>query len=190
MTLVPSSFPTSRKNAVASVLKHLQDTNAVCSPWSLLTSEVENTLALPSVSVVERTIPDIGPTAYGDYLGQAVNGTKQFYGHESQFLLEFNIAQKNTTTYRDAEEAVGLERERIWHSLFYAGCVDESGTEVMPNIKLYDFDTNPISETGSFVWWPSEESNTWFEEPIYSDSADPNLKRKRLNVRFRYTTAR
>ena len=190
MTL-PAIIPMSEKNAIASLGSWLQ-TNIVKTGEKFVNQTYEQVEGpFPVFAYTQRPIPDLGPTAFDDYLGKGSSGDEQF-GGIFQFMIEFNLVNALTDSVRDAQQYVYLMRERLRFGLYYAGQLDEFNNAIMPNIQLLDFDTNPLSPTatGGYLWWPSEESNTWMESPLMADSADPQKKRIQIMCRFRYTAVR
>lgn len=186
MTL-PTSYPTSKKNALASLRKFVkeqcidpvanQDTNY---PWSFYTVNYNETLNVPSVCVTIKGLPDLGDTAFGNYLG----GVE---GSEHRFLAEITIQDRlDPGNNPEAEQRVLEMRERIWYALNWSGVDDESGSVEVPKITLWNFDTNPISDTNSVVYFPSGEMNNWFETPSLADPKDPALKQIQISARIHY----
>jgi hypothetical protein len=190
MTL-PASIPMSEKNAIASLGYWIKN-NIIQEGEKLVEQTYEQVQApFPVFAYTQRPIPDLGPTAFDDYLGRGSTGVDQFGGF-FQFMVEFNLVTALTDSVRDAQRRVYQMRERLRYGLYYAGQLDSSNNPVMPNIQLMDFDTNASSPTatGGYLWWPSEESNTWMESPLMADSADPQKKRIQIMCRFRYTAVR
>jgi hypothetical protein len=191
MTL-PSIIPMSEKNAIASLGYWLQQ-NVVQPGEQFVNQTYEQVEApFPVFAYIQRPLPDMAILAFGDYLGKGSLGDDQ-YGGFFQFMVEFNLVAALTDTVRNSQQYVHLMRERLRYGLFYAGQIDDAtNTPVMPNIQLLDFDTNPSSPTatGGYLWWPSEESNTWMESPLLADSADPQKKRIQVTCRFKYSAFR
>lgn len=181
----------SEKNAVASLASWLQ-TNVLQAGEQFFTGNYEQAEGpFPVLAMTQRPMPELLTGFFDDYLGKSLNGTMQ-WGTIHQFLIEFNLIVAENDTVRNARQYVGLMRERLWDALWYAGQLDENNAVIVPNIQLLDFDTVPSNPTatGSYIWWPSEETNTWMESPLYVDEADPMKKRMQVMVRFRWISFR
>jgi len=183
------TYPTSKNNALASLAKWMQD-NVLDVNESLFIGNYEQAMQFPCFSFIDKGAPDIAPTAFDDYLGN-VPGQGTLYGRISQTVVEvsaMDILTTNSGTQNpDAVKNVMLMRERFRRGLYYAGQLDVNGQELVPNIQLLNFDLNGAPWSGGYVWWPSEEANTWFESSYLASSDDPNLKRIQMSVRIRWT---
>ena len=186
---LPIPVPTSRKNAIASFAYWVQQnvlpympTNGLSQAFKLEQSSWENTEAYPNITITERGMPDIGPLAFNDTVGQANNATMR------QTLLEINIQDRLADGNESVRQTIRLAREVLWQTLYYSGQSDSTGATLAPSIPILNFDDSntPHSATDGFVWWPDEETNTWFETEYFSSSSDPNLKRIQIMLRIRW----
>lgn len=183
-------YPTSKKNALASLYQYVND-NVLGTNESIFLGNYENAIHFPAIGMVDKGAPDLGPNSFDDYLGQSGVLNANQYGRVSQTVVEFNIVDKLTTSTtggqnRDAEKNVLVIRERLRRTLYYAGQLDTNGQYYFPNIALLDFDANGHPSTGSYVYWPSEETNTWFESTYFASADDPLLKRIQISMRVRW----
>ena len=183
----------SEKNAIASIATWVKANVVSAYPnWSFTNQNYEQAWGQsPVISVTQRPMPELLTGFFGDYIGKSAGGTDQ-WGTIHQFMLEFNLMAVDDDVNRGAEQQVGLMREKLWDQLWYAGQLDENSNALAPNIQLLDFDTNPSSPqpTGSYIWWPNEETNTWMETPLKVDSSDLMKKRIQVMVRFRWISFR
>ena len=208
---LPAAFLMSEKNAIASVGWWLLN-NVVQSGEKFVNQTYEQVQGpFPVFAYTQRPMPDLGAFAFDDYMGLGSLKDEQ-YGSVRQFMIEFNLVASLTDTVRNAQQYVYEMRERLFYGLYYAGQLLPNLTPIMPNIQLLNFDgiywlvnnqivnivdnsqrwiaVNDAPATGGYLWWPSEESNTWMESPLLVDSADPQKKRLQIMVRFRYTAIR
>jgi hypothetical protein len=183
------TFGTSKKNALASLKQYIHD-NVLDVNESLFLGNYEQAIQMPCFSFIDKGAPDLPPTAFSDDLGSIFPGSVGYQGRISQTVVEINIMDKTTSVSGsqnpNAEKNIYLMRERLRRALYYAGDTNFQGCFIYPNIQLLDYDTNGHPSTGSFVWWPSEESNTWFESVYLASSDDPQLKRIQLAIRIRW----
>ena len=209
--VLPATIPMSEKNAIASVGSWLVD-NIVQPGEKFVNSTFEQVEGpFPVFAYTSRPLPDLGAFAFDDYVGHGSLGDEQ-YGSFRQFMLEFNLIAALTDTVRNAQQYAYLMRERLYYGLFYAGQLDRNRNPIMPNIPILNFDAidwvydnagnhvpdnegdwisnGPAPNTGGYLWWPSEESNTWMESPLLVDNTDPQKKRLQIMVRFRYSAIR
>lgn len=183
------TYPTSKNNALAS-LAYFVEQNVLDTNETFYTQNYENGMTLPCLTMIDRGAPDLGPSAFNDFLGNDPTHAQQ-YGRWSQTVVEFNCMDKLTTVQGvanpNAVKNVFLMRERFRRALYWAGEFDVNGAQVFPDIKLLDFDTNGNPWTGGYVEWPSTEQNTWYENSYLASSDDPQLKRIQISVRIRWT---
>lgn len=184
------TYPTSKNNALASLAQFVQD-NVLDTNQSLFLGNYENAIQFPCISMIDRGAPEMAPAAFFDFLGNDPQHDQQM-GRWSQTVVEFNCMDKLTSTQtapnRDAVKNAMLMRENLYRALYLAGQVDTNGDQFFPDIQLLDFDTNGNPWTGGYVRWPSEETNTWYENSYFASQDDPNLKRVEISVRIRWTT--
>ena len=182
-------YPTSKKNALASFYQYVND-NVLGTNESLFIGNYNDALNFPCIAVVDKGAPDLPPTGFDDYLGQSSSINANQYGRVSQTVIDVNIMDKLTTTTSqpnpNAEKNVLTLREKFRRALYYAGQLDTNGALIFPNIALLNFDVNPVVSTGSYVYWPSEETNTWFESTYFANADDPLLKRIHVSMRLRF----
>ena len=183
------TYPTSKINALASLAYFVQQ-NVLDVNESFYPGNYDQAVQFPALTMIDRGAPDLPPTAFNDYLGNDPAHAKQF-GRFSQTVVEFNCMDYLTSVesggQRDAVKNAYLMRERLRRALYCAGEYDVNGAEIFPDIQLLDFDTNGNPWTGGYVWWPSEEVNTWYENPYLASTDAPNLKRIQISVRIKYT---
>ena len=208
---LPLITPMSEKNAIASVGYWIQQN--VVQPGEKFVNQTYEQVEgpFPVFAYTQRPMPDLGALAFDDYVGLGSLGDQQ-YGSIRQFMVEFNLIASITDTVRNAQQYAYLMRERLFYGLYYAGQLLPNLTPIMPNIQLLNFDAidwltdnegnrltdnegnwisnGPPPQTGGYLWWPSEESNTWMESPLLVDNTDPQKKRIQIMVRFRYTAIR
>lgn len=184
--------PTSRKNAVASFVKWVNDNvipscpaNGIPLSFKLQETSWENTEAYPNITIVERGMPDLGPLAWKDAAGSD-NASNDFHATMRQTIVEINIQDRRSDGNAQAEKVVRLAREVLWQTLYYSGQTDSSGTLLAPSIPILNFDVAGNPATDGYVWWPDEETNTWFETLYLSESSDPELKRIQIMLRLRW----
>ena len=182
-------YPTSKKNALASLYQYIND-NVLGTNEYLFLGNYENAVHFPCIGLVDKGAPDLPPTSFNDYLGQSAPLNAVQYGRVSQTVVEINVVDKLTTTTGSsnpsAEKNVLELREKLHRALYYAGQLDTNNQLYFPNICLLDFDTNGHPSTGSYCWWPAEESNTWFESTYFANADDPLLKRINIAMRYRW----
>ena len=182
-------YPTSKKNALASLYQYIND-NVLGTNEYLFLGNYENAVHFPCIGLVDKGAPDLPPTSFNDYLGQSAPLNAVQYGRVSQTVVEINVVDKLTTTTGSsnpsAEKNVLEIREKLHRALYYAGQLDTNNQLYFPNICLLDFDTNGHPSTGSYCWWPAEESNTWFESTYFANADDPLLKRINIAMRYRW----
>jgi hypothetical protein len=187
------TYPTSKKNALASLYQFVEDnvvSNVLDVNTYFVVGNYEQAMSFPSITALDIGAPDLPPMAFNDFMGGAP-GNAQRYGRESQTVVEFNCLDKTTTVTGaanpNAQKNVYLLREKLRRALYWAGQTDTNGDLIFPAIDLLDFDVNGHPWTGGYVYWPSQELNTWFETPYLASQEDPQLKRIQIAVRFRWT---
>ena len=182
----------SEKNAIASIYSWMNANVMNQLPgWGFTTQNYEQAWGQsPVLSVTQRPMPELLTAFFDDNIGKSLGGTWQ-YGTIHQFMLEFNVMAVDDDVNRGAEQQVRLAREVLWDAFWYAGQTSDTNY-IMPNIQLLDFDTNPGNPqpTGSYIWWPNEETNTWMETPYMADPQDLMKKRIQMMVRFRWISFR
>jgi len=133
---------------------------------------------LPGYGVSEKGLFNLGAYAFDNLLGY--KDGEAIYGRKDQTLVEIS-AWDDETKHPDAVGKIRQMRDKIVYVLLNAGRYDDSGNQILPPIKLYDYSTSPKTEIGVIEL---DSSDNAINEKMMIDPVNQNFKVYKLLIRL------